>query len=43
MMDVVAYLMQQDGRHVVSTCDPAVDLRFEVLATVNDNHVVLFI
>ena len=42
VMDVVAYLMQLDSRHYVSTSDPAVDLRFEVLATVNEHHVVLF-
>ena len=42
VMDLLAYMMQMDSRHVMSTCDRAVFNRCEVLEIVNCHHIVLF-
>ena len=41
--EIVAYLLNQDGRHVQSVSDPDMYVRFEVLQRVNAHHTIIFI
>jgi hypothetical protein len=43
VLDYVAYMMHQDSRHLTSTNDPAVMPRYEVVETVNEHHIVVFL
>jgi hypothetical protein len=40
--EIVAYILEYDGRHLQSRRDPAVDVRSEVLEHVNAHHIVIF-
>ncbi len=40
--EIIAYQLNYDGRHCQSDNDPAVDIRSELVARVNDHHTIIF-
>jgi hypothetical protein len=41
-MEIVAYILNYDGRHIQSDQNVAVDVRVETVAKLNDHHVIIF-
>jgi hypothetical protein len=41
-LEIVAYMLNYDGRHIQSDWDPVVDVRSEVVARVNEHHTIVF-
>ena len=42
-LEMVAYMLNYDGRHVQSDWNPAVDVRTELVARVNEHHTIVFV